>query len=349
MSKGTVPSSYDLSSPFLLAPGGTRIIQVQPTLRCNLRCVHCYSESGPDRTEELSLESLKNFLADAGSLGYQYVGVSGGEPLLWDGLEGFLDFAMEIGFSTSITTNGTLLTAKKAVRLRKRVGIVAVSVDGPPEDHAKIRRSTTAFISMKHGLSALRDAGVPFTLAFTLTRYNADRLRWLYEFANEEGAVGIHVHPLSGIGSAGIFLSAAIPDNVEFKVASWLLALLACNNGSGGPVITFDVIPRTVVEQSCWPMLVEDVERLRSAPFADLVPSLSVEPDGCIVPFTYGFRRKWSLGFIGQKPLDRMAEAWHATCAAPVAAILRSTLERLAAADIEYCDLFWEMLVSANG
>ena len=94
-------------------------------------------------------------------------------------------------------------------------------------------------------------------------------------------------------------------------------------------------------------MLVEDVERLRSAPFADLVPSLTVEPDGCIVPFTYGFRRKWSLGFIGQKPLDRMVEAWRATCAAPVATILRSTLERLAAAYIEYCDLFWEMLVSA--
>ena len=81
-SNRTVPASYDLMSPFLLAPGGTRIIQIQPTLRCKLRCVHCYSESGPDRTEELSLESLKNFLADAGSLGYRYVGVSGGRATL---------------------------------------------------------------------------------------------------------------------------------------------------------------------------------------------------------------------------------------------------------------------------
>ena len=83
-------AGYNFSAPFLLASGGTRIIQIQPTLRCNLRCAHCYTESGPDRHEEISLESLKGFLSEAGSLGYQYVGISGGEPLLWRGLEDFL-------------------------------------------------------------------------------------------------------------------------------------------------------------------------------------------------------------------------------------------------------------------
>lgn len=346
--KRTGNVSYDLSSPFLLAPGGTRLIQVQPTLRCNLRCAHCYSESGPDQRGELSLESLEGFLAEAGQLGYRYVGVSGGEPLLWGELEGFLDFALNEGFSTSVTTNGTLLNKNNANQLRGRAGIVAVSVDGPPEDHAAIRGSTTAFASMRHGLSVLRDAGVSFTLAFTLTRYNADRLGWLYKFADEEGASGINVHPLSGFGAASIHLSDAIPDSIEFKVASWLLALLVQQRGPGGPAVTLDVVKRSLVEQSCWPLLHEGNERLQTVPFAELVPSLIVEPDGCITPFTYGFPRSWSVGFIDREPLACAVEAWRTTCAASVATILRSTLERLAAVDAEYFDLFGEMLVSAS-
>lgn len=338
----------DLSSPFLLAPGGTRLIQVQPTLRCNLRCAHCYSESGPDRRGELSLKSLKGFISEAGRLGYRYVGVSGGEPLLWAGLEGFLDFALSEGFSTSVTTNGTLLDEERAARLQGRACIVAVSVDGPPEEHAAIRGSTTAFASMRRGLSALRGAGVPFTLAFTLTRFNANRLSWLYEFADKEGASGINVHPLSGVGAAGTNLKDAIPDSQEFKVAAWLLALLVHNRGPGGPAVTLDAIQRTVVEQSRWPLLDEDENRLIAAPFADLVPSLIVEPDGCIVPFTYGFPQPWSIGFIGRELLADYAGAWRAICAAPVASLLRSTLERLAAEDAEYCDLFGELLVSAE-
>ncbi len=339
---------YNLSSPFLLSPSGTRIIQVQPTLRCNLRCKHCYTESGPDRHSELPLDSLKGFLGEAKLLGYQYVGVSGGEPLLWKGLESFLDFAQDEGFSTSITTNGTLLNKDNVTKLRGKVGIVAVSVDGPPEDHAIMRNSTTAFHSMHSGLSVLRDAGVPFTLAFTLTKYNADRIQWLYRFADEEGALGVHIHPLSGFGAAGTYLSDAIPDSLEFKVASWLAALLIEQRGPGGPAVTFDVIRRDLVDKSCWPMLLEDKKQLREAPFADLVPSLIVEPDGCIVPFTYGFPRSWSVGFISREPLADAVETWRRECAFHAVSLLRNTLERLAGIDAEYLDLFGEMLISAR-
>ena len=346
--KRTEDDSYDLLSPFLLAPGGTRLIQVQPTLRCNLRCKHCYSESGPDQRGDLSLDSLQSFLAQAGRLGYSYVGVSGGEPLLWQGLESFLDFALDHGFSTSIITNGTLLNEKKAKMLHGRAGIVAVSVDGPPEDHAEIRGSITAFPAMQRGLAVLRDAGIPFSIVFTLTRFNADRLSWLHEFASEEGAVGINVHPLCGYGAASINLANAIPDSIEFQVASWLLALLVKQRGPGGPVVTLDVVRRSRIEESCWPLLIEEDERLLTMPFADLVPSLIIEGDGRISPFIYGFPRSWSVGFLDGEPLADAADAWRSTCAAPVAAIVRSTVERLAASEAEYFDLFGEMMESAS-
>lgn len=339
---------YDLASPFLLTPGSTRLIQIQPTQRCNLRCIHCYSESGPDRQGDLPYKSLVRFLAEARDLGYNYVGVSGGEPLLWKDLDRFLDFARDTGFSTSVSTNGTLLDRSRAARFRGRAGLVAVSVDGPPDDHALMRGSKTAFRSMRAGLSALRDEAVPFALAFTLTRHNADRLRWLYEFADEVGAAAIHVHPLCNFGAASEHLSDAIPDSLEFKTAAWLLALLVEFRGAGGPVVTLDVIQRALVERSCWPMLAEDEAELRTAPFADIVPSLVIETDGCIVPFIYGFPRLWSVGVIGREPLASAVGEFRTRCAAPLSGLVRSTLKRLAMAEEEYVDLFAELLASAH-
>lgn len=339
---------YDLSSPFLFAPGGIRLIQIQPTLRCNLRCLHCYSESGPDRSEELSLKSLSGFLLEARQLGYSYVGVSGGEPLLWRELRNFLEWARKTGFSTSVSTNGTLINKAYAESLRDLAGVVAVSVDGPPQDYAEMRRSSTAFDLMRNGLSALRDAGVPFTLAFTLTRYNADRLSWLYDFADKEEALGIHIHPLADYGAASKNLSDAVPDSLEFEVASYLIAILMEQRGPGGPAVTIDVIDRAIFKQSSWPLLKSNSEQMSTASFSDIVPAVVVEPDGCIIPFTYGFPREWSIGFIDGESLSASVDRWRESHSARISVLLESTLERLADLDAKYCDLFGEMLVTAQ-
>jgi MoaA/NifB/PqqE/SkfB family radical SAM enzyme len=341
-------TAFDLATPFLLKSGGTRVIEVQPTLRCNLRCAHCYSESGPEHSGELSLSSLAGFMQSAAALGYRYVGVSGGEPLLWSPLEGFLDLAHSTGFSTSFTTNATLLTPARAAALRGRADLVAVSVDGRPVEHAAIRGSARAFSFMKRGLAVLRDAGLHFSLVFTLTRYNADSLPWLCEFAMAEGALGLNVHPLCNFGAASVNLSDATPDSQEFQTASWLLALLVEGLRPRSLSVTLDVMRRAVIEQSCWPMLANDQERFQEAPFSDLVPALVVEPDGCVVPFIYGFPRRFALGFLEAESLAQAAGRWRTACADPVARLIRSTLHDLAKRDAEFVDLFGEVLAAAN-
>lgn len=63
-------------------------------------------------------------------------------------------------------------------------------------------------------------------LIFTLTRANADRLSWLDESADQQEALAVEVHSLCSFGAASVNLSQAISDSREFRVASWLLALL---------------------------------------------------------------------------------------------------------------------------
>jgi MoaA/NifB/PqqE/SkfB family radical SAM enzyme len=293
-------------------------------------------------------EPLARFLGEAGDAGYNYVGVSGGEPFLWKDLDRFLDFAAEKNYTTSITTNGTLIDRRRAAGLRGRVGLVAVSVDGPPEEHARVRASSKAFQSMRSGLEALAGEGVRFAVAFTLTRYNADQLSWLMEFASEVGASGVNVHPLCDFGAARENLKDSTPDSIEFRAAGWLLALIVHENAGKGPAVTLDAIERRVVEQSCWPMIKGERDQILATRFPDLVPSMVLETDGTVVPFIYGFPRSWAVGAIGDRPFADLAAEWRGKCAVPVSGMLRSTLKQLASCGEEYIDLFGQLLATAH-
>ena len=55
-------------------------LQVHPGRRCNLQCLHCYSDSGPAVSEQLNIDLLQAAVADAAAIGYKVMPVSGGNP-----------------------------------------------------------------------------------------------------------------------------------------------------------------------------------------------------------------------------------------------------------------------------
>ena len=73
----------------MIGPTGDdyRVVQVHPTTQCNLRCRHCYSSSGPQSKAVLPGSLLVEVLRDAAQEGYNAVGISGGEPLMYAELD----------------------------------------------------------------------------------------------------------------------------------------------------------------------------------------------------------------------------------------------------------------------
>src|SRR5262249_36380883 len=96
---------------------GQPIIQIHPTRRCNLRCLHCYSWSAPEERDQLSTEALTGVIEDAARLGYRVASFSGGEPVLYRGLGTLLALAKSHGLRTTVTTNGMLLDEKRMAML----------------------------------------------------------------------------------------------------------------------------------------------------------------------------------------------------------------------------------------
>src|SRR5262249_42287984 len=152
----------------LMGPTGEtyRVLQIHPTRRCNLRCLHCYSLSGPEERESLSLPLLCGAVTDAGQEGYTVVGISGGEPLLYRPLPELLEHAHMCGLITTVTSNGMLLDGQRLARLQGCVDLLAISLDGIPASHNRIRGSERAFETMRARLEGVRQSGIPFGFIF---------------------------------------------------------------------------------------------------------------------------------------------------------------------------------------
>ncbi len=157
--------------------------------RCNLHCVHCYSESQDKEYEnELSTEEGLNLIDDLATFGSPVVLFSGGEPLLREDLFTLAEHAVRRGRRVVISTNGTLIDKKMAWRIRELgVSYVGVSLDGLEPVHDRFRGKRGAFQAAMDGIRACRDAGVKVGLRFTITRYNADQVGAIFDLLEEEG------------------------------------------------------------------------------------------------------------------------------------------------------------------
>jgi MoaA/NifB/PqqE/SkfB family radical SAM enzyme len=191
-----------------------RVLQIHPTRRCNLRCLHCYSSSGPEESSELSLTLLCNALTDASKEKYTVAGISGGEPLLYKPLRELLEHAHQCGMITTVTSNGMLLTERRLETLRGVVDLLAISLDGGPASHNRMRASERAFEMMAARLDGVRRSGIPFGFIFTLTQHNLHELDWVANFALEQGAKLLQIHPLEEVGRANTFLPGVRPDKI---------------------------------------------------------------------------------------------------------------------------------------
>jgi MoaA/NifB/PqqE/SkfB family radical SAM enzyme len=270
---------------------------------CNLACAHCYSTSSPRTRQQLELELLTACLDDAAALGYRQLAVSGGEPLLYPALAELLAHAKALGMITAITTNGTLTTPARWERIAPLLDVVAVSIDGRPDEHDAIRRRVGAFARTVANLEVVRRSRVPFGFIFTLTQHNADSIEFVVRLAAEQGAGSVQVHPLTLHGRARTSLPEARPDEIELYAA---LAEAVRLGRELGPVVHVDAVTR---EQ----LLAYRSHLVPSAPvgrLVDVAPVLVVDPGGFVVPLTHEIDTGFRLGSLHDDSLASLASAW---------------------------------------
>jgi len=168
-------------------------LRVSVTQRCNFRCQYCMPEkpfTWVPREDLLSYEDLFKFIKLSIDKGVNKVRITGGEPLLREGLDKFLAmiYNYKPDVDLAITTNGFLLP-KSAQKLKdsglKRIN---VSLDSLKDDVVKKISQRDVLKTVLKGIQAADDVGLKIKInCVPLKNINDDELIELLEFSKAKG------------------------------------------------------------------------------------------------------------------------------------------------------------------
>ena len=160
-----------------LGPRKPLQVSFQTTTACNLACTYCYADAKNPRENELNTQEAKDLFWKLKKAKIGFLVLTGGEPLLRYDLEELVEFCAKIKLLTSIATNGVLLSAQKANRLKSLgLNFFHFSIDGSTEAiHSQVR-GRGVFESSLKGLDNAVATGLPVTVQTILTRYNQEDL-----------------------------------------------------------------------------------------------------------------------------------------------------------------------------
>ncbi len=159
------------------------------TRRCNLKCVHCYSQSRDEAyPDELTTAEGKALIDDLAAFSCPVILFSGGEPLMRPDLPELVRHAANRGVRAVISTNGTLITGDFA-RTFKEFGLsyVGVSLDGLRETHDRFRGVAGAYDKALAGIRTCLAEGIKVGIRFTINRRNTADIPAIFDLIEEEG------------------------------------------------------------------------------------------------------------------------------------------------------------------
>ena len=204
-----------------------RLLFWESTSRCNLACVHCRRQDVAEAAakDDLTTVEVRRLLASMATLGRGIFVFSGGEPLMRPDWEELALHAKSLGLITALATNGTLIDAAVAGRIRASgFHRVSISLDGADAaTHDKFRGVAGAFDGAMAGIAALRQAGVPVQINATIAAHNIHQLDELYAQARRLGAVALHLFLLVPVG-CGVQISDShqLPSQQYEQVLNWI-------------------------------------------------------------------------------------------------------------------------------
>lgn len=181
------------------------LISWNTTRRCNLKCRHCYRDArecaDPD---ELSTAEGKTLIEDICKAGFRILVLSGGEPMLREDIYELTAHAASSGLRPVLGSNGTLITAEAARRLKEagalRVGISLDSAEA--KVHDELRMVTGCFEQAIAGMRHCHEVGLGFQIHTTITAQNYMDIERIAHKAVELGAAAYHIFFIVPTGRA---------------------------------------------------------------------------------------------------------------------------------------------------
>ena len=182
---------------------------LEVTSRCNAKCEHCGSSCGEkipkDEIEYEYLEKTLKEVAEKYDASKILLNVTGGEPFLRKDLFKLMDYAVNLGYSWGITSNGILIDEKLAKKIEEsKMSTISISIDGLKETHESFRKVPGSFEKILKGIKLLQEIPTVKIVQVTTVanKKNIDELEDIYKLMLDIGIKNWRVVNCDPIGRA---------------------------------------------------------------------------------------------------------------------------------------------------
>jgi len=206
-----------------------RFAVLELTNRCNLRCPHCASNSGPPRKNELTTDEWLAVIDDMAALGGEEITLIGGEVFLHPDWLRIAHHVTEVGMELAIVTNGLLVTdAVFEQLLTVPLARLGVSLDGASPDVYRQVRGVDGFARVWDLLLRFWDHGhAPVSAITTVSRVNYGDVERLAALIRPTG-IDWQVQIASAVSERfddSLFITPAEFLALCRRLGGWMLAL----------------------------------------------------------------------------------------------------------------------------
>ena len=158
------------------------------TLKCNLKCVHCF-HNFDHKGAELSYKDVCRILDEIVEEGCVGLILTGGEVLLRKDFLDIYDYAYEKKLRIEVFTNGTLITSEIADHFKTRPPYsIQISLYGiTKETYEKVTRVPGSFEKCINGISLLHNRGIHVILKTVAMTLNVSEIAGMKKYANRLG------------------------------------------------------------------------------------------------------------------------------------------------------------------
>ena len=183
----------------------SEILTIAMTKKCNLECTYCWDTGTRENLGEMTTEQIFKTLDNAWDMGIRRFNPFGGEPFIRKDMFDILDYSLEKGFEVTITTNGTLMSEEKCIKLvekieesQKRRFIVLVSLDGSTQTENDYIRGKNSFRKTVQVLETLqrerarRNVDMGIIINTVVSRNNFKTMNQMVELCKLIGADCVH-------------------------------------------------------------------------------------------------------------------------------------------------------------
>lgn len=192
------------------------IMVIEVTHNCPLFCKHCFLNAGK-KGISMELKELQKICKEIIALGVDMIQLTGGEPLIYPGIEKIISYICESNTKLFIATSGMIISSKiyeYLALIKNTGGWVQVSLDGLEATHNNLRGNPSSYSRAVKFITNLISKEVEVQVATCVTTESINEVEDLCKKVKDWG---VRVHRIGVVSERGRAKENEIHSSVEFR------------------------------------------------------------------------------------------------------------------------------------